>query len=107
MPILDLFLRHNPVLMWLEQRGLYQGSTFPGVPFALRWLRERQKQYDASLTWDGVESREDLLYQFLKARQEEPHSITEQEVLGLSLSMMIAGGETTYVKSQLTEYFQS
>jgi cytochrome P450 len=96
--MVDLFLRHNPVLMWLEQRGLYQGSTFPGVPFALRWLRERQKQYDAGLTKDGIQSREDLLDQFLKARQENPQVVTEQEVLGLSLSMMIAGGETTYAR---------
>lgn len=95
MPIVDLFLRHNPVLMWLERKGLYQGSTFPGVPFALRWLRERQRRYDSGLGKEGVEDREDLLDQFLKARREYPDIVSEREVLGLSLSMMIAGGETT------------
>jgi hypothetical protein len=95
MPTLDLFLRHNPILMWLERRGFYRGSTFPGVPFALQWLRERQRRYDLGLDKGGSENREDLLDQFLKARRENPDIVTEQEVLGLSLSMMIAGGETT------------
>lgn len=95
MPIVDLFLRHNPLLMWLEKQGWYKGSTFPGVPFALRWLRERQQQYDEHSCEDEPKSHEDLLDQFLKARQENPEIVTEQEVLGLSLSMMIAGGETT------------
>jgi cytochrome P450 len=95
MPTLDLFLRHNPILMWLERRGLYRGSTFPGVPFALRWLRERQRAYDLGFAKGASENREDLLDQFLKARRENPDIVTEQEVLGLSLSMMIAGGETT------------
>jgi cytochrome P450 len=95
MPLIDLLFRHNPVLMWLERRGWYQGSTFPGVPIALQRLRERQRRYDAGLSKGGAEIREDLLDQFLKARQENPSVLTEQEVLGLSLSMMIAGSETT------------
>jgi cytochrome P450 len=95
MPGIDVLLRHNPIFMWLERKGLYQGSTFPGVPFALQWLRERQKQYDAGLSKERTEDRVDLLDQFLQARRENPDIVTEHEVLGLSLSMMIAGGETT------------
>lgn len=95
MPSIDLLFRHNPLLMWLERRGWYQGSTFPGVPIALQRLRERQRQYDASCGKGEAEEREDLLDQFLKARRKIPSIITEQEVLGLSLSMMIAGSETT------------
>ena len=94
MPIVDRFLRHNPVFLWLERRGVFQGSTFPGVPFALRHMRDRVNKYATQDLLD-VEGREDLLDKFLKAKTEHPDIVTDQEGLGLSLSMMIAGAETT------------
>lgn len=92
MPWVDLLLRHNPLLMWLERRGWYKGSTFPGATFALERIRDRDQQ---KLTEIGEDRREDLLDKFRRARRERPEHITEQEVLGLSLSTMLAGGETT------------
>lgn len=94
MPIVDRFLRHNPVLLRLERQGVFQGSTFPGVPFALRHMRERINYY-ANRDPSDTKDREDLLDQFLKAKAKRPDSVTDKEVLGLSLSMMIAGAETT------------
>lgn len=94
MPIADKFLRHNPVLLWLEQQGVFEGSTFPGVPFALRHMKDRVEYY-ASRDPSETKDREDLLDKFLKAKAEHPDIVTNQEILGLSLSMMIAGAETT------------
>ena len=94
MPSVDMFLRHNPVLMWLERKEWISSSTFPGVPFAVTHMQKRLKRYA-----DDVEKhttdQEDLLDKFLKAKRDRPEVVTEREVLGLSLSMMIAGSETT------------
>lgn len=94
MPIVDKFLRHNPVLLWLEKQGVFQGSTFPGVPFAVRHMRERVEYYANRDAFENKD-RGDLLDKFLKAKAEHPDIVTDKEVLGLSLSMMIAGAETT------------
>ena len=78
--------------MWLERQGAFKGSTFPGVPFALKHMKERiGHNRDSSVT----KKREDLLDKFLRAKAEHPDVVTDVEVLGLSLSMMIAGAETT------------
>ena len=92
MPWVDLLFRHNPLLMWLERRGWYTGSTFPGASFALQRIRDRDQQ---KLTETGKDRREDLLDKFRRARRERPEHITEKEVLGLSLSTMLAGGDAT------------
>lgn len=102
MPTVDVFLRHNPVLMWLERRDWISSNTFPGIPFAIRHMRERQRHY-AKDGEDHAIYQEDLLDKFLKAKRERPEVVTDREVLGLSLSMMIAGSETTGIT--LTAFF--
>lgn len=94
MPWVDLLLRHNPILMWLERGGWYAGNTFPGASFAIQRLRERDQQ---SLTGEDFGKREDLLDKFRRARREHSEHITDKEVLGLSLSTMLAGAETRSV----------
>ena len=80
--------------MWLERRGWYTGSTFPGASFAVQRIQERDQQ---KLEEDGADRREDLLDKFRRARCERPEHITNQEVLGLSLSTMLAGADTRSV----------
>lgn len=95
MPALDMSLRHNPILMWLERKGLYNGITFPGAVFAQERIKERvqeRKLQKSERTKD--EMREDLLDKFLRAREERPEIMTDREVLGSSISMIIAGAET-------------
>ena len=92
MPWVDRLFRHNPLLMWLERRGWYTGHTFPGAVFALQRIRDRDQKKSTEIDEDR---REDLLDKFRRARREHPEHIAEQEVLGLSLSTMLAGGETT------------
>ena len=77
--------------MWLERRGWYTGNTFPGATFAAQRIQERGQQ---KLTDDGADRREDLLDKFRRAKRESPEHVTDKEVLGLSLSTMLAGAET-------------
>lgn len=93
MPPVDLLFRHNPVLMWLERRGWSAGTTFPGAKFAIQRIAERQRRNDET----GMENNHqlDLLDKFLETHKERPDVFTTREVLGLSLSTMLAGSETT------------
>lgn len=91
MPWVDSLLRHNPVLMWLERSGWYTGTTFPGARFALERIAERDQHKDP--TPMNADQKTDLLDKFRQAKAEHPEHITMREVLGLSLSTMIAGSE--------------
>ena len=94
MPTLDLFLKHNPFLLWLERREWISSITFPGADFALKRIRERGKRYMKEVE-DVAADPEDLLDKFLKAKLERSAVVGDEEVLGLNLSMMVAGSETT------------
>ena len=94
MPTLDVFLRHNPVMMWLERREWISSVTFPGATFAMQRIREREQRYENEAE-KGAADPEDLLDKFLKAKLERPEVVGEGEVLALNLSMIIAGSETT------------
>ncbi len=91
MPWVDHFFRHNPILLWLERQGWNTGNTFPGASFAVQRIREREEQ---KLPEDDADRREDLLDKFRRAKRERPEHITDKEVLGNSLSTMLAGAET-------------
>ena len=99
MPWTNLLLRHNPFLLWLERRGWYGGNTFPGATFAVKRIEEREQR---KLTGNGVDEREDLLDKYRRARRERPEYVTDREVLGFSLSNMLAGAETTLDPSPLS-----
>ena len=92
-PFGDKFLRHNPVLLWLERQGFYQAGTFPLGSFVAKRMRARINE---SSTKKDSETQEfkDLLDNFLKARETHPKFMTEREVLNISLTMILAGAET-------------
>ena len=92
-PILDKFLRHNPVLLWLDRVGIYRGATFPLVPLVAKHTNERLEYYRTK--GDNESKREDFLDKLLKAKETHPKAITDREVLSLSLTMILAGAETT------------
>lgn len=93
MPIVNSFLKHNPVLLLLERRGWFHGSTSPPVSFALERMRERYKHYESNERVKDS-SQEDLLDKFLKAKKEHPDIVTDKEILGLNVSLIVAGGDT-------------
>ena len=77
--------------MWLERSGWYAGTTFPGAKFAFERIAEREHHKDPTPT--NADQKTDLLDKFRQAKEEHPETITMREVLGLSLSTMIAGSE--------------
>ncbi|KAL8709010.1 MAG: hypothetical protein Q9220_006219 [cf. Caloplaca sp. 1 TL-2023] len=91
-PFLDYLFWKNPLLLWLSKCGWYD-ATSPTVPFALRHLGGRLKAVDGQKR----EGREDLLAKFLKAKRDHPDIINDRTVLGLSLSMVNAGSDTTAI----------
>ncbi|KAL8948174.1 MAG: hypothetical protein Q9222_005615 [Ikaeria aurantiellina] len=97
-PFLDYLFWRNPVLLWLSKRGWYD-ATSPTVPFALRHLGGRLKAVDGhkELSEKPQARREDLLDKFLKAKRDNPDLINDRTVLGLSLSMVNAGSDTTAI----------
>lgn len=102
-PLLDKFLRHNPVRLWLDRVGIYSGATFPLVPLVAKHMNNRLDYYR---TKDDNESkREDLLDKFLKAKETHPKAMTEREVLSLSLTMILAGAETTSITLTALFYY--
>ena len=92
MPITNSFLRHNPIALWLEKHGWIKSNTFPGAIFAAERLMERRKQYE---TGKRSADRVDFLDKFLLAQKQHPEVVTIQEIMGLSLSTILAGSETT------------
>lgn len=93
-PFGDKLLRHNPVLLWLERRGFYQASTFPLGPFVANRMRDRINENSTRKDHETKEVN-DLLDNFLKAKETHPKIMTEKDVLGMSLTMILAGAETT------------
>ena len=81
-------------MMWLERHEWISSITFPGAKFSMERIREREQRYENEIE-KGAAGPEDLLDKFLKAKLEKPEIVGEGEVLGLNLSLMIAGSETT------------
>lgn len=104
MPLVDIFLRHNPVLLWLERQGWYAGNTFPGVTFAIERISERQREREKA-AGDSGDRREDLLDKFRRAKSERPEHITDKEVLSLSLTTMLAGAEASAISLTAVFYY--
>ena len=96
MPVLDKILRHNPVVIWLNTWGFFLGTTFPGIPFAVKRIQGKlDRQMITRTQVEDPATRESLLDRFLRAKQEHSETVTDQDVLGLTLSMIFAGSDTT------------
>lgn len=98
MPILDKLLLKNPVLLWLNRRGYFNSTPNPVVAFALsrQNVRKEHQRRDSHIDSTRPESQ-DLLKKFLQAQASHPETVTDKEVLGLGISMVLAGSETTAI----------
>ncbi len=96
MPVLDKILRHNPIVIWLNTWGFFLGTTFPGIPFAVKRIQgklDREKTFRTQV--EDPAAQESLLDRFMRAKHEHSVTVTDREVLGLTLSMIFAGSDTT------------
>ena len=96
MPVLDKIFRHNPILIWLNTWGFCLGTTFPGIPFAVKRIQGKLDREEIFRTQvEDLAARESLLDKFMRAKREHSVAVTDREILGLTLSMMFAGSDTT------------
>ena len=96
MPVVDKIFKQNPILVSLSVWGWFLGKNFPGIPFAIKRIKGKQERLKTISTQvDDSATRESLLDGFLRAKQEHPETVTDQEVLGMALSMLFAGSDTT------------
>lgn len=107
MPVLDLFLLKNPILLFLDWCGVGTFS-FAVATFAKARMSERLVEMEENKA-KGIEEfsdrRGDLLSMFLKAKEERPEFMTDQRVLTMAVSMAFAGSETTAISLAAVFYF--
>ena len=107
MPFLDLIFVKNPIIRVLSYLNLYN-STFPVVRFAQARMSERLSSISLAKSATGTTSsahREDLLSQFLKAKEQRPEFFHDGRVLTMAVSMAFAGSETTGITLAAVFYY--
>ena len=107
MPFLDLIVLKNPVLRLLDKYDI-KSFTFPVVTFARARIAERLSEESnvKTITLGTVPvRREDLLSQFLKAKEKNPTFFHDGRVLTMAVSMAFAGSETTAISLAAVFYF--
>lgn len=105
MPILDLLLRKNPIIMKLQQWG-FSKSVFPVTKFAQDRSAERSAEMQ-KVRESGIADERggiDLLTKFTQAQHDHPHFMTDTQVLAACTSMVFAGSETTAISLSAVFY---
>lgn len=97
MPSLDRLFWKNPFLILLEKHGWVKAPR-PTVPFAVNALKKRQQLVEKP-------ESDDLLARFLNAKRDYPDVVGDKDVLGMSLSMVNAGSDTTAITLSAIFYF--
>lgn len=110
MPILDLLLQKNPISLYCQRLGL-SSAVFPATAFAQARSAERDSEM-AEIRKNGLKESPtksqrgtDLLSKFTNAQHENPEFMTDVQVLAATLSMVIAGSETTAISLSAIFYY--
>ncbi|KAI9710774.1 MAG: hypothetical protein M1828_002116 [Chrysothrix sp. TS-e1954] len=122
MPVLDwAFFDKNPIKMFLARHGLWNSGSAV-ANFALDRMRERkplaagegiEKTSPAEADVTDPEKQDstgpkrgvDFLSRFRKAQQEHPEFMTDARVLAASVSLIVAGSDSTGVSLTAIFYF--
>ncbi|GME42318.1 cytochrome P450 [Neofusicoccum parvum] len=96
MPVLDKFLRKNPVLGYLDRLGL-MNKTPPTIAIvASEFQKAREEAADFEKPKVGTIDDPTLLVdQIIRARRTNPDIMTELDVLKLGVNTVFAGADTT------------
>jgi cytochrome P450 len=100
-PWLDKFLMKNPLLLWLDARG-YISTSDRIVQYALKQQAAHQAKRKNGLDSEG---KQGLLDKFLDIREAHPDEVTDREMMGLGLTMIFAGAESTAITLTGIFYF--
>jgi cytochrome P450 len=91
--MLDYLLEKNPVKLFLGRLGIVNPDT-PGVKFAVKHMSQRRALFNDKTPQDE-NTPQTLTDKFFAAKDAHPEVVSDKEVLGLSLSMVFAGSEST------------
>jgi len=104
MPWLDRFLKKNPVLLWLNARGFMSSATSPIALFARKRMIERANQEKAEPSSNVIQPL-DFLARFQQAAKEDPSFLDDRQILGLTISSVFAGADSTAITLRTIFYF--
>ncbi|EPE03093.1 pisatin demethylase [Ophiostoma piceae UAMH 11346] len=96
MPFLDWLLIKNPIRMWMSKRNLLNTNS-PVVEFAKKRMAESALKQDEP-------AKKDFLTRFKDAHAKDPRFISTDRVLGLTVSNMFAGSDTTAITLRAVFY---
>ncbi|EMC99437.1 hypothetical protein BAUCODRAFT_144864 [Baudoinia panamericana UAMH 10762] len=100
-PWLDGWLLKNPVLLWFNRQGYFNARPNPVVAFAGKRQEGRANGDRGSHDDDQV----DLIDKFLQAKESHPETVSDRMVLGMGISMVLAGSESTGVTLTALLYY--
>jgi cytochrome P450 len=80
--------------MWLSRKGWTKTRIFPAVGSAIKAQSARLEALPKNLKSTN-KVHEDLLDQFIRAKEQHPECISDKEILMLGISMVLAGSDTT------------
>ena len=103
MPILDQFLKKNPVQRFLEWAEI-SVPTFATVIFAKKRIAERLET-DPAYIPRKKGMREDLLTQMMESSKKFPNVLTDKMVLAQAVSTAFAGSDNTAVTLTAILYY--
>ncbi|KAF2183228.1 pisatin demethylase [Zopfia rhizophila CBS 207.26] len=109
MPILDLLLEKNPIVLLAQRIGLSK-TVFPVTLFAQTRSNERAGEIQKIKAYGLPENEPnprgvDLLSKFAQAAHDHPEFMTDTQVLTSCISMVFAGSETTAISLSSVFYF--
>lgn len=94
-PIIDYYLTKHPVINRLMK------IKNPYIDAATAKLQERMEE--SEVIKDN--NRQDLVSQFIEAKEKHPGKVTDQELIGYVMTMLIAGSDTSSVGLRAMVYF--
>ncbi|KAJ9603325.1 hypothetical protein H2200_012103 [Cladophialophora chaetospira] len=105
MPILDTLTFKNPILMFLQRKGLVPGFSSPLQPIIAKHFSERKAVWQAS-NQKGSQAgeHETLVDRFLIAERDNPEKF-DMAPENHARTMIVAGSETTAITLTATLYF--
>lgn len=101
MPVLDKFMLKNPILLWLNRRGLFCGKPHPIVNWAVKAYMSHKSNKASS----GESTTRTLLGAFSRAKDLHPSKLNDAHCISLGISMVVAGSESTAILLTAFIYF--
>lgn len=98
-PALDLVSSKNPIYMWLNRHGWFNPPPSKSVRFVMKCQQER-RQLLAEKKINGDSEEQTLTDKFIRAAEDHPDVMGNNEVFAMGLSIIAAGSDTTAISRE-------